>query len=57
MKRMYIAGKVYIIITKNELHRAFKSVDTFSDFMNKAVKCANGEQFKFLLERGDNEKR
>lgn len=52
MKQMYIAGKVYITITENELHRAYKSEKAFNDFMDKIVVCANGMPFKLLLERG-----
>lgn len=57
MKRMYIAGKVYINITENELHRAYKSENAFNDFIEKITSYANGEQFKLLLERCNNEKR
>ena len=49
---MYIAGKVYITITENELRRAYKNENVFNDFMNKIAIYANGAPFKLLLERG-----
>lgn len=57
MKRLFIAGKTYILINKRELHRAFKDVSLFSDFISKINNLANGERVHLLVERGDNEKR
>lgn len=57
MKRMFIAGKTYILINKRELHRAFKNVSLFSEFISKINNLANGDPVNLLVERGDNEKR
>ena len=57
MKRMFIAGKTYILINKRELHRAFKNVSLFSEFISKINNLANGDPVNLLVARGDNEKR
>lgn len=57
MMKMFIAGKTYILINKRELHRAFKNVSLFSEFISKINNLANGDPVNLLVERGDNEKR
>lgn len=49
MKTLSIAGKLYILVNKRELSKAFKSENNFNAFTEKIATLANGSDFKLLV--------
>ena len=44
-----IAGKLYILVSKRELSKAFESENNFNAFSEKITTLANGSDFKLLV--------